>query len=635
MTSNPNDLSVRNRGRLLPAVISLILAGAAANVSALELGNATVRSAIGERLVVEIPISNAGAAQSSCFIPQLSGITGFGTLRLAQRSNALILRTTRVIREPMVDLQINVNCPNVPRLQRNYTLFIDPAQRMSAEQRTLSSPAAEVRVAVNRTPARRQPARPLPTSTPARAIDGKTYVVQRGDSVSAIALRIKSPDQDMWAVVDDIVGANPNAFVNGNPDLLLAGALLALPTTAALASTEVSTVTSTPPEFTPPAGPAPAASEPVLETAATPAADAPEPQSSTSATTRQTEALLSVLRDAGSLESSTQTTVDEALSDSPFKALPETPTTQATAPTPVETPAVATAATPTSSWLDRFVALALGMAGAIALWMLWQIAAGASARKRRAQGVAAASPVRSTPTAAPVARRATVEPTPWRAPVDPTHKPDVGIEVTRLDIDFGDAPQAQLTPVDIDLGSTAEMPSDDVAMSDTGNDTMPQFAAPDEADIIENTQSRELAALDEETQQLLEKDYEEQLTRTQQLSRDIAAKALGIPRAGDRSATEQLPQLDVDPYVDDDKTLNQSVIIEAPGFESPYEEDITITANMSLDLDLDEEDFDEVSGLLRSPADDLVIDAEFDYDDEDLDHDHDKTTKLTRKASSQ
>lgn len=621
------------RNRILPAVISLILAGGAAtNVGALELGSATVRSAIGERLIVEIPVNNLDNAQSDCFVPTISGITGYGTLRLQQRSDALILRTTRVIREPMLDLKIDVTCPNVPRLQRIYTLFIDPAQRMSEAQRTLSAPVNSVRVAsVRPAPNRRTIATRRPSTT--RATGGTNYEVQRGDSVSAIAMRIKSPDQDMWAVVDEIVAANPAAFVNANPDRLMAGAILALPAASAVVAANVSPPltlttpdTTTPPPSTPTPTPTP-----------TPGAIVEAPTEL--ATTRQTAALLSVLRDASSLETELETpTATPATTisapqavDSPFKAA--APAATDSAPPVTQSP-TALPNTAESSWLDRIVALMVGMAGAIALWMLWQIVAGASARTRRVKA-GASIPVQPVRDLAPAARLKPREAAPWRAPVDPTHKRDVGIEVTRLDLDFGQEPEAQLTPVDIDLGATVEMQQDDASLHDTANDTMPQFAAPNEADMLEDTMSGEMAALDDETQKLLEQDYEEQLTRTQQLSRDMAAKALGIPVASDGSATEQLPQLDVDPYVDDDdRTLNQSVIIEGPDIASPYDEDITITANMSLDLDLADDDFDEVSGLLRSPADDLVHGGDdYEYDDDDLEHD--KTAVLPRKASSQ
>ena len=92
----------------------------------------------------------------------------------------------------------------------------------------------------------------LPTPTTAPAVDvGETYgPVKAGDTLYNIARQVSEhTTQPIDAVMRDIVAANPHAFVDGNPDLLLAGATLKLAT----ASPAVAATADTPAETAAPA----------------------------------------------------------------------------------------------------------------------------------------------------------------------------------------------------------------------------------------------------------------------------------------------------------------------------------------------------------------------------------------------
>jgi pilus assembly protein FimV len=92
-----------------------------------------------------------------------------------------------------------------------------------------TAPSNEIAVA----PAR--PAAPAPVARPARRIEGDSYEVRRGDTLSGIATRLQgargvSLNQAMIAMLQ----ANPDAFIDGNVNLVKAGAVLRVPDADAL-----------------------------------------------------------------------------------------------------------------------------------------------------------------------------------------------------------------------------------------------------------------------------------------------------------------------------------------------------------------------------------------------------------------
>jgi len=72
-------------------------------------------------------------------------------------------------------------------------------------------------------PRRVRPQDDTPIATSSR------YLVQSGDSLSQIASRIENRSVALWPAVAEIFAANPDAFLNNDPNLLKAGSWLVIP----------------------------------------------------------------------------------------------------------------------------------------------------------------------------------------------------------------------------------------------------------------------------------------------------------------------------------------------------------------------------------------------------------------------
>lgn len=224
--------------------------------SAIELGDMTVQSRLGQPLRASIAyvlgpqemISNScvsiGSGNSD------NGFPGIGQATLSVADGVIRLTGKTPVREPMVATRIVVNCPSMVRLNREYTLFIDPVGRADDEAEPIRNTAAVERPAVaparpaassaatgqatTAAPVRRPaasttPRRPANSVPQARIGKSSQYEVQAGDSLSQIAERIENRPIGLWAAVDVIFQANPDAFINNDPNKLMAGSLLTIP----------------------------------------------------------------------------------------------------------------------------------------------------------------------------------------------------------------------------------------------------------------------------------------------------------------------------------------------------------------------------------------------------------------------
>ena len=160
--------------------------------------------------------------------------------RVTITDGAIILNGRRPIREPLLAMQLSVNCPYTAHLARDYTLMIDPALPTDGERvalRNEAEPLTPVQIStVTATdivtaqkprpavPTRRvRPQDDTPIATSSR------YLVQTGDSLSQIASRIENRSVALWPAVAEIFAANPDAFLNNDPNLLKAGSWLVIP----------------------------------------------------------------------------------------------------------------------------------------------------------------------------------------------------------------------------------------------------------------------------------------------------------------------------------------------------------------------------------------------------------------------
>ncbi len=221
----------RAKTRSLLPLVALGGGLAATPASAIELGELTVQSNLGQPLRASIAYALAPNEMLSdtCVSvspgPSTSGLPGIGSASVRITERAILVSGTSAIREPMMATRVTINCPYTPNLSREYMLLVDPAGIESAP--AVAAAAARPAAA---TPA--APARPLQR---ARAVDTTPiaptarYQVKAGETLGDIAKRIEGRTMNLWAAVDLIFGANPDAFIGNDPNKLKAGAWLTIP----------------------------------------------------------------------------------------------------------------------------------------------------------------------------------------------------------------------------------------------------------------------------------------------------------------------------------------------------------------------------------------------------------------------
>jgi pilus assembly protein FimV len=224
------------------------------------LGTLRVLSALGQPLRAEVEVGalrrsdqdglRVGLASSDAYRqagidlnPALIGIR----MSVQQRDGRPIIAvaTRGPVNEPFLELLIELTSKS-GRLVRKYTVLLDPPTYIPPP------PAGAV---MGPTPAAAAPTRPVtlpaspavtppaveaaaPSAGPAATAAGTTYRVVEGDTLARIAGRQRRPgvtlDQELIALYE----ANPDAFVNGNINLLIAGATLKIPDRTAVAAVE-------------------------------------------------------------------------------------------------------------------------------------------------------------------------------------------------------------------------------------------------------------------------------------------------------------------------------------------------------------------------------------------------------------
>lgn len=229
---------MRAQRTILPLVaVGGSLAGLPA--SALELGDLTVQSRLGQPLRASIAFALAPNEQltSSCVTlgagALASGFPSIGRATISIANGNILLTGQAAMREPMVAAQVVVDCAYTANLSREYMLFIDPAGSVQDGQSAAATPVAPARrstpatteraaAATQRAPAARTvPQEPIGKST--------SYRVQPGDSLSRIAERIENRPIGIWPAVSAIFNANPDAFIANDPNKLKAGSVLTIP----------------------------------------------------------------------------------------------------------------------------------------------------------------------------------------------------------------------------------------------------------------------------------------------------------------------------------------------------------------------------------------------------------------------
>lgn len=241
--------------RAVPALLAVGGSLVAAPVAALELGEIAVQSNLGQPLRASIAVAlgpNESLLNSCVSIgPAASGLPGVGPATVSVANGTINITGATPLREPMVSVKLVVNCPYAPNLSREYMMFVDPPAYDAP--RAAEAAAATTRSAVPSTsiapvaPQRetRTTNRPAPVADIAQ---GERYRVQPGESLSEIASRIENRTTSLWPTVNALFDANPDAFIDDDPNKLKAGSWLTIPTSlgGTVAAVDASPVETTP-----------------------------------------------------------------------------------------------------------------------------------------------------------------------------------------------------------------------------------------------------------------------------------------------------------------------------------------------------------------------------------------------------
>ena len=228
--------------RKLSLVIAGILGAGSPLISqAATLGQAQVQSYLGEPLEVRVPLMRSSGEPLDEITAQLAppafyreagvplaNLTGNLTFAIESErgQDYILIGSKRPIRDPIMSILLQVQSPQ-GRMIRSYNLLLDPPSVATSSPRT-EQPSAQRQT---QAPA----SQPSASSDwqrvePAQDLDlDATRKVQRGDTLSEIARDYVGEGEDIRAVMQAIIDANPQAFANGNGNALMAGAELKVP----------------------------------------------------------------------------------------------------------------------------------------------------------------------------------------------------------------------------------------------------------------------------------------------------------------------------------------------------------------------------------------------------------------------
>ncbi len=344
------------RTQLLACAVGLIMS-APATTFALELGEATMKSGIGQTMLVHIPYrlaTNEGLTPACIALrPAAGGDSAFPTYTSASRiaitpTHIEIFGDSRVL-EPLIGLTVDVHCNTAPRFVRSYELFVDlPSQAPTTLVANTPRPATTSQPRVESTSVAPATAAAATVETPAPRANGsarargqigdtlaqgQTYVVVRGDTLSGIAARVGDRPATIRDAADAIFAANTEAFARGNPDLLQAGRTITIPLMTPAAATPAALLPAVREVEPPAAAPLPVADTPAAAASEAPAVTEVAPRPSVPATLMPIPAPISAAPPRPAQPSAApEATPAEARSDATNAAAADAPSETASAP---------------------------------------------------------------------------------------------------------------------------------------------------------------------------------------------------------------------------------------------------------------------------------------------------------------
>jgi len=219
------------------ALLPLVAIGGGLAVTpamALELGDLTVQSSLGQPLRASIAYALAPneMLSDSCVAVgggrSTGGLPGIGKSAVSITDSAIVITGETIVREPMLGTRVTINCPYTPNLSREYMLFVDPATLAPVIAAPAAAPVVEATVqpAARTTTPRRTRTAPLDTTPIGQST---RHQVKAGETLGDIAGRIENRSMSLWPAVNAIFEANPDAFIDNDPNKLKAGSWLTIP----------------------------------------------------------------------------------------------------------------------------------------------------------------------------------------------------------------------------------------------------------------------------------------------------------------------------------------------------------------------------------------------------------------------
>ena len=265
------------------AALAACAAAASIPVSALGLGDIRIQSFLNEPLRAEVELLDTRELLVDDIRIRLAGSEDFDRLGVersyfltgiqfevridaATGQGVILLSTEDAVLEPYLDFIIEARWPS-GRLLREYTVLVDPpafhqdmvtvsvAERVEAmtskppagepapsTQRTRESSSGDsVRLRESTLPPGEMPERAFSAETSSTPAAGKRYMVRRDETLWEIAAQARPQGITVQQAMLDIQRLNPEAFIDGNINLIKAGYIIYLPAAGEVNSDDLAT----------------------------------------------------------------------------------------------------------------------------------------------------------------------------------------------------------------------------------------------------------------------------------------------------------------------------------------------------------------------------------------------------------
>ncbi|WP_407275118.1 FimV family protein [Halothiobacillus sp. DCM-1] len=227
--------------RKLSWMIAAVLSTLPAWAGAVELGQARVDSHLTEHLKVVIPLSGLGSTpidevkvrlapqkfydQAGLSLDSLSGNITFEIKELGSKP-VVIVHSKRIITDPILSMLLEVSSGD-SQVIKEYDLLLNPP--VGGREESAAASSASLKGSRSSGAGNWQTVQNVPDVSM-----GGTYKVQRGDTLYDIARRaVNGGKIPVRGMMQAIINANPEAFVDGNGNALRSGVTLKVPTAAA------------------------------------------------------------------------------------------------------------------------------------------------------------------------------------------------------------------------------------------------------------------------------------------------------------------------------------------------------------------------------------------------------------------